>query len=304
MIDWSALTPGQFGWVPAPREVDRVLADLPIPVATREVMSTIRDTGKGKVAPLHLVLAKIRPGGFPIHEQEIGDCVSHGWSLAVALLKAVQTQAKPERWAGDVATEPIYGGSRVEIGGGRIGGDGSVGAWAAKYVSEYGILLRQKYGSVDLTKYSGRAAKEWGRRGVPDDLEPTAREHPVKTVSLVNTYEDARDAIANGFPVPVCSMQGFEQRRDADGFARPRGQWAHCMCFVASDDEYRRPGLLCQNSWGPNWITGPKRHDQPDGSFWVDPETVTRMLRERDSFAVSNFVGFPRQAIDWDVLWR
>lgn len=304
MIDWSSLVPEQFGWVQAPDEVDRVLESLPIPVATRDVMADIRDSGKGKVAPLHLVLAKVRPGGFPVLAQEIGDCVGNGYAAGCMLLKAKQTEIRPEQWVADVAVEPIYGGSRVEIGGGRIGGDGSVGAWAAKYVQDYGILLRQKYGNVDLTTYSGRASKEWGRRGVPDELEPIAREHPVKTATLVTTYDDARDAIYNGYPVVVCSMQGFTMQRDQDGFARPSGSWPHCMYFCAADDEFKRPGLLCMNSWGPDWISGPKRLDQPDGSFWVDAEVVNRMLRERDSFLLSELVGFPRQSIDWDVLWR
>jgi hypothetical protein len=179
-----------------------------------------------------------------------------------------------------------------------------VGAWAAKFVKEYGTLARGKYGKYDLTTYSGKTAKAWGmpRAGVPDELEPTLREHSVQTVSLVSTYEEARDAIANGYPVPVCSNQGFAQTRDEKGFAAPKGQWAHCMCFIAVDDADGRPGLCCMNSWGSSWITGPKRHDQPDGSFWVDAATAGKMLRGQDSFALSGYMGFPVQSLDYDFL--
>tara|TARA_R110000868_G_scaffold228799_2_gene481762 strand:- start:833 stop:1066 length:234 start_codon:yes stop_codon:yes gene_type:complete len=71
------------------------------------------------------------------------------------------------------------------------------------------------------------------------------------------------------------------------------------MIFIGVDDAHRRPGLCCMNSWGPNWISGPKRHNQPDGSGWVDAETCDRMLRvQPDSYAVSGFVGFPA-ADEW-----
>jgi hypothetical protein len=266
----------------------------------------IRDSGKGKVVLLHKALIQVM-GRFPVHEQTIGDCVSHGWGLGIDVLKAVQIAAGArEEFTGETATEIVYAASRVEVGGGRLGnGDGSIGAWAAQAVSEtVGTLVRGKYGDLDLTEYSGATAKKLGRRGagVPDDLEPQAREHPVKTTSLVRTYEELRDAIANGYPVPPCSNRGFASRRDEKGFAKPSGSWAHCMLFLAVDDEDGRPGVLCQNSWGDNWISGPKRHDQPDGSFWVDADVAERMLAEQDSFAMSGYVGFPAQELDFSGL--
>lgn len=290
----------QFGWRPDPRAVDEVLGFLRHPVFS-VAAAPIGDSGKGKVVLLHKLVERVR-GSFPVHRQTIGDCVSHGWGLSVDVVRAVQiAQGARERYAGDTATEPIYAGSRVEIGGGRIRGDGSVGAWAAKLVSTYGTLIRGAYGSIDLSEYDGARARDWGRpgRGIPDPLEPTMREHLVHTVSLVDSYEAARDAIANGYPVAVCSNQGFASVRDAQGFARPKGTWGHCMMFVAVDDADARPGLLCCNSWGPDWISGPKRHEQPEGSFWVDAQTVDRMLRQGDSFAVSQYEGYPAQDLDY-----
>lgn len=287
-----------FGWKDRPAEVARYVAQLPMPFFAMSA-SVLRGSGSGKIALLHKSLEQVH-GSFPVAYQTIGDCVSHGWALAINILKAVQItiDGRPEEWRGLAASEVIYAGSRVEIGGGRLGNsDGSIGAWAADWVTKYGVVLRGKYGSIDLSEYDGQRAKAWGARGrgVPDELEPIAKEHPVQTVSLVRSYEEARDAIANGYPVPVCSMQGFEARRDAQGFARPRGTWPHCMCFIAVDDADGRPGLLCQNSWGPNWISGPTRHDQPPGSFWVDADVADKMLRGGDSFAISNLVGWQRR---------
>jgi hypothetical protein len=294
------------GWVPDPKEVDKVLGAMKHPVFG-VAAAPIRDSGKGKVVLLHKALFQVAPG-YRTHEQTIGDCVSHGWGSGIDVLKAVQIAAGArEEWTGETATEIVYAASRVEVGGGRLGnGDGSIGAWAAQAVSEtVGTLVRGKYGSLDLTEYSGATAKKLGRRGagVPDELEPQAREHPVKVVSMVQTYEEARDAIANGYPVAVCSNRGFTSRRDEKGFAKPSGSWAHCMLYVAVDDADGRPGLLQWNSWGDNWISGPKRHDQPEGSFWTDAEVCDRQLREQDSFAMSGYVGgFPSQELDFSGL--
>ena len=70
------------------------------------------------------------------------------------------------------------------------------------------------------------------------------------------------------------------------------------MCFVGVRFG-QRPGLLCLNSWGPSWVSGPKwPPDQPDGSFWVEARVATRMLSGRDSFAVSGYEGFPYRPLD------
>lgn len=285
--------PGPMGWEYDWRAVNRYLAESTTPVFAASA-APLQGTGKGSVRLLYEHVRKV-VGGDIILTQTIGDCVSQGWAQARDYVACAQIVAGlRQRWIATCATEPIYALSRVEVGGNKIRGDGSVGAWAAKAVSQYGTLSRIKYPTVDLSVYSGERARRWGSTGCPDELEPIARERQIKTVSLCTSYEQARDAIANDYPVVVCSQQGFDEQRDADGFMRPRGTWGHCMIFTGVDDSFRRPGLLCQNSWGPHWISGPKRHDQPEGSGWVDAETVDRMLRiQPDSYAVSGFVGYP-----------
>ena len=224
-----------FGHIPDPRfiakEVDRVLSTMPAPIFYTAAQS-IKDSGAGKIILLTKFLEAQLSGRFPIHTQTIGDCVSHGYGLGVDILSATQIQAgAAESFPGETATEIIYAGSRVEIGKGKCGAeDGSVGAWAAEFVTTYGTLLRDKYSKLDLTTYDGQTAKKLGapKAGVPDPLEPLTREHPIKTTSLVRSYPEARDAIANGYPVPVCSTIGFESpsqsriQRDKDGFGKRR----------------------------------------------------------------------------------
>ena len=73
------------------------------------------------------------------------------------------------------------------------------------------------------------------------------------------------------------------------------------MSGIASDDT-TRPGILIQNSWGPTWVKGPTRHGQPAGSFWVDAHVIDKMCSQGDSFAISNFLGFPAQEINYDLF--
>lgn len=205
----------------------------------------------------------------------------------------------------EIATEPIYAGSRVEIGGGRIRGDGSIGGWAAKYVQQYGLLQRKAYGEYDLKTYSGQKAKQWGApgRGVPDELEPIAKLYPVRTVSLVVTDDEAAAALYNMYPIPVCSGQGFTMSRDKYGFCDPRGSWAHCMvargiCLAKRAGNFVL-AVVIQQSWGES-PTGPNKVELksgrtvelPQGCFLIEMDVFARMLRGRDSFAISDAEGF------------
>ncbi len=244
-----------------------------------------------------------------VGKQGIGDCVSWGWAHAADIHLAVLWKLKVSGEWKQAATEAIYGGSRVEARGVSSGGwsDGSYGSAAAKWVKNYGVVFRQPYDTVDLSIYDAGRAKQWGNygcggKGDEGHLDKVAKEHPIKQVALVRNFDEAAAAIQSGYPVPVCSSQGFASTRDKDGFSRGTGRWAHCMCFVGV--RYgERPGLLCLNSWGPNWIGGPVwPDDQPAGSFWVDKRVVDSMLSGEDSFAVSGYEGFPHQDLhhgDW-----
>jgi hypothetical protein len=233
--------------------------------------------------------------------QTIGSCVGWGWSLSVDVLAAcdVVLRNEPEAYGGDTLCASVYGFSRVEVRGQKnYGGDGSYGGAAAKAVSNYGTLhLGQAYGTKTFTEQSGTLEKAWGRDGVPDNLEPFAKQHKVTNVTLVRTFEEAATAIQNGYPVAVCSGQGFSMTL-RDGYLTPSGSWAHCMMFVGLKWK-PYPALYCENSWG-NCYTGtpdkslPKPFQMSGG--WVKAATCTSMLSGDDSFALAGFEGFkPRE---------
>jgi hypothetical protein len=63
-----------------------------------------------------------------------------------------------------------------------------------------------------------------------------------------------------------------------------------------------RPGFFIQNSWGSDWIRGPRvPADAPAGGFWADESVVDRMLRQGDSWAFSDAVGFPARELDFFI---
>lgn len=298
-----------FGYEPHKDESEQFIKSLPKPTIRDAGPQLFNAVGDEKEVLLYRALYKayeIKYGKpFVVGRQGIGDCVSWGWAHGCDIHLAIMYLAGDSADFKLVATESIYGGSRVEARGRTLGGwsDGSYGSAAAKWVKDYGLIFREQYPSADLTSYSAKRAKDWGNygnggQGDNGKLDEEAKRSPVREVALVTTFEEAVAAIQSGYPIPVCSMQGFSLQRDADGFARASGQWAHCMCFIGV--RYgNRPGLLCLNSWGPTWISGPKYpDDMPDGSFWVDKSTANRMLSSRDSFAVSGYDGFPFQELD------
>lgn len=286
-----------YGWISDPRAVDTVLAQLPSPVFADVAPATTTEQ-----AFLWDATRRVTGDHLAAHNQlDVGCCVGEGFSSAVEYLACVEIALGAVASYLPVSSEAVYALSRVEIGGGRIRGDGSIGAWAAKAVNQFGVLPRQVIGLYDLTQFDPRRARSWGATGLPDDLEPEARRYPVKTVSLVRSFAEARAAIGNGYPVVVCSDQGFSMTRDRDGFCGPRGTWHHCMCFIGVIGG-ARPGLCCLQSWGPRTPGGPiGLGDHPSCAFWVDAAVADRMLAQGDSWAVSAFAGFPARTLDWRV---
>jgi len=154
-----------------------------------------------------------------------------------------------------------------------------------------------------LSKYNGSLGAGWGSRGVPSEVVQEGKKHQVKTISLIKSVEEARDAIANGYALSVCSNYGFSSRRDSNGIAKRSGSWNHAMCWCAMDDSheiYNETLFLIQNSWGV-FNGGPKRFDQPDGSFWIRERDAAGMLAQNGAWVFSDVDGFPPRKVDWTI---
>lgn len=165
----------------------------------------------------------------------------------------------------------------------------------------------KKYPSADLSSFDPLRARSWGARGngVPSDVAAEAKLHAVGGTALVNNYSDVQKAIAQGYSVAICSDVGFNNpdgsvgTRDADGFISPRGSWAHCMCAIGIRGG-AKPGVFILNSWGDSVHRGGVfPPDQLTAGFWVDPDTITKMVSQGDSYAIASVAGFSARPLDW-----
>ena len=279
-----------------PEDLDKLLGELPHPLFGAAAYN-LSGSGKGKLALLHKNILKFDAGFGPSERQVQGDCVSHATRNSVDVTRSCEIiNGEKEDFVARGATEAIYG-SRGH------GGEGMTCAGAARFVNQSGgILLRKKYGDYDLSEYSAIGGR-WGRTGVPEDLVKVASKNKVKTISLINTIEQARDAIANGYAISVCSNSGFSSKRDKYGIASRSGSWSHAMAWVAMDDTheiYNETLFLVQNSWGL-WNGGEKRLDQPDGSFWIRERDAAEMLSQNGSWVFSDVDGFPPRKVVWSL---
>lgn len=304
------------GWVPDPDAVAQIVAELP------PAQRTFAQTPAGQTTdplPKFVYGWKAYVNLFaqppPIKNQgKVGSCVSFGTNTAVERTLAAEIQRRKgtkEEWS-RYAEEATYGGSRVEIGAGRLGTDrgfpndphaGSNGGWAAKWVTQYGMVPRQKYPSLDLSAYDESRCRAWGNTGVPAEFEAVARKFPVKSFTQVKSWAEAKTAMAQEYFLSICSNQGFAMQRDARGICKAQGTWGHCMCLDGYfiDTDGKEYGHIT-NSWGPDVMTGPVGWGEPNtDGFWADSGTVDRMAKQGDTWAFSGVTGFPARKVHWTV---
>lgn len=317
-----------FGYVPHPGRTAQFVSTLPLRSFGETPAYRANLRAEASEVLLSRALFKCKPT-WRRGAQGIGDCVSWGWELCGTMRLAIQAIAGESEWIEEVATESIYGGSRVEANGGRpmLGktADGSYGGAAAKFVRQWGMLLRLDYSQEtgnpehDLRKYDGKdgqfsftsKARRWGYYGCGGQkdegkLDLVAALYPCD-VTPVKTIDEAERAIRGGYPIAVCSNAGFgNMKRDGNGVVRIHGKpWAHCMMWGGFRRLGGRPQFRNYQSWG-DCASGPDPGiEEPADSataWWVDERDAEKMLRANDTFAVSTVDGFPPQEFDLEAV--
>lgn len=205
--------------------------------------------------------------------QRRGTCVGCGTARALqySWYAALVYSGEIGREKVEVALEPIYGGARVEIGGGRLSGDGAVGAHAAKYVHDYGVVPRGVYGQYDLSKMNESLAVSWGTRGrgVPSEIKQAGKLFRVRAHRLMRA-SDVLDAIYAKKAVAYCSALLWSNTRDRDGISEVVGSTAHCECMAGAWVTKRGQIVIGTiRSWGENYQRGPTEIEVKGG------ETIT-----------------------------
>jgi C1A family cysteine protease len=294
------------GWINDPQEVEGVVALQPF--------KTFSDTEAGQfmaasALPENVylwdaarkVIGKLLP---PRSQGKVGSCVAFGCIRAIEYTQLAEIAAGENEEFRDLCTEINYGGGRVEVGGNRLGrGDGSIGAWSAEFAKRWGSLDRAVYSKYDFRVYNEAKCREYGAKGVPDDLEPEVKKYPISTITLVKTTEEAKKALAAGYGISVASGMGFRYTRNANGICAAAGSWAHQMCICGYAKIDGNTYFRIDNSWGADAHTGPTGPGNPGPEgFYAAESTAAKMLAEGDSFAYAGQKGFvPRNIIDWFV---
>ena len=256
---------------------------------------------------IYEALLKCSPRWERGSQGNVGSCVGWASSMCVDILAAADIvyRKEPEVWGGRTIEASLYGLSRVESRGLRVnsGGDGSTGFHAAKSIRDYGCLhYGQDYGGTRFDAHSSQRERDWGRNGLPDVLEPFARERRAGETTLCTSFLDVAKAVGNGYAVCVCSMQGFSMARDDEGFCRPGGTWPHAMC-IAGIRRGKRPGVLICNSWGASNTVGKHYPENiPEAvrvcSFWCDADVIDLMTKGEDTYTYAGYSGFKATRIE------
>ncbi len=220
-------------------------------------------------------------GVTAMSQGQVGSCVGAATAKALELMHGQRFSAE---WC--------YGMSRKHFQEHYSPFGGSFCGYAAQMIKDVGALPSLNYSVMgdDLRVYSPARAKRW-ERGPPEQYEHIAQGYRSGFVKI-ETWEQLRDAIANEVPVIVGSSVGFGPtrgaRRTSDGRLRARwwSRWNHAMVFCGVSDGRSKRALLL-NSWGTNWISGPKwLGDEPDGSFWVSKADAEKMIAYGDCYAI------------------
>ena len=245
------------------------------------------------------------PGFGSTESQTSNDCVSMSTRNAGMIDYCVDALFGETEFKGRLCTENLYGAR------GDAYDRGANCSELAEYVSQQGdggFLYRGIYKSpdgkstVDLSKYKASIGVNWGRSGPPKWINDIASQNKALRVFSIKSVEEARDALAAGFGISLCSDYGFSSERNSDGVSESRGSWNHGMAWVGVDDssemssKYGGPLFLIQNSWGI-FNDGPKRNEQPDGSFYIRPKIAKGMIAAGGAWCLASVRGYNRELV-------
>jgi hypothetical protein len=261
--------------------------------------------------------AKAANGGknFTVFYQQTGSCVGNGGGQAVWYLSAVEVVRLKDR---EQVLLPFYllpyGRSRYYAGL-RGRGEGSFGSAFAEAMRKDGILAANQQG---LPKYDDKSGITWGRSAELDWSDGAkidnkwlteSRKHLVKSTAQVKTAQQVRDALLNYYPCTIASDWGGQMTPSIQGdppirLNKRADTWQHQMCVIGTINHPQFGWIYyILNSWGLNAHGAPpeKGYGEPPGGFWVRESDMDYIARQGDSFAFSQFEGFPAQKLDWTI---
>lgn len=241
---------------------------------------------------------------YVVNGLAVANCVSRGFhrALEMSYLHSLGNSLALGQPV-EIAYEPIYAGSRVYVGGGRINGDGSSGPWAGEWLAGIknrgGFCKRGIYGSADLRQDNEKWACDNADRGdrMPAELLAECQKHTC-AVHRCRQNSEIADAIASYFGIARCWDTLFGNR-DKNGQAVASDTGAHCQAaigvYVDQDDE---DSFVEAQSWGNSNPSGPaqivmkggEKKTLPPGCYGVKFSQYKRAQQRSkwwDAYAIS-----------------
>lgn len=299
------------GWVESPKDVDAIT----VAMGGNSVMfdaspfhgyaaEQIRKGSTG-VFP-HLAERELFGSFLPSFMQYRGTCVGQATARAIqdSYFYSVRTRGLVGRLT-QVAVAPLYGFGRIDIGKGRIKGDGCVGAWAIYGAVKIGPVARKKIGQYDLSKQNGDEtyAVAWGNNGVPQEVKQAVEGELV--AYRCKSADDIADAAWAGFGLQFCGRYTYSSK-DANGIARLNKPSNHCTEALGACLSVGGNILIGgQQSWGDKTPAGPNvltykggKVDMRPGQSFVPVEDYYNVARQSgEIWAIQVKLGFrPKDA--------
>lgn len=285
----------EFGWAGIEAERDALEKD------GQRLLQQFRIIGATEIKRMMLpdFVKKLKGTHLKNIPQPVGDCVSRGVKNAVDHLAATEIVRLGQAEEFKETYSPYYyslSRNASDLGNGRFGRQhGSLGV--------YGAGAAQKYGSLEWTDdrvYNEATCNKYAFSLPPESEITLGKVHKVRAIAQVRTPQEIAEALCNGYPCTIASMQGYNmQTRQKDGKSWFVGSdtWAHQLSILAVDIT---PVLcfLIQNSWGDN--AHGDQLDGPPGSGWVTEDQLKRHLaRDAEAYAFSDYDGFPAKEFKW-----
>ncbi len=301
-------------------ERDALLESMPEPDGEKVAYQNgFVGTGEGKVTIIYQYAQKHykQTNGinvWPKPGQTTGNCVGKaGANIGIVLIGVDAVSNTPDEQTktvegfpvlsniavknGVVADEPIYGDR-------GHAGQGANCDRLQRHMTEWGgVVLRQNYEEIglNLEETDTAISIKWGRSQTPENVRALGRKHQIRNATSLKTHEQARDFVAQGCPIWVCSGLGWSSSRDENGYSKQSGSWSHSWIVCGYDDrsttiaKYGFPLFLYMHDWG-KWNSGGRRimgtdEDIPEGCFWAD----ARLLNKCDLTAMNSVNGWPRR---------
>lgn len=247
--------------------------------------------------------------------QIVGSCVGAGGGNALFSLAAADKIKRGDR---EKVVIPFwllpYGISRM-LGGLNSRGDGSFGSTFAEAVRKHGHIPADLEGLPAFREDDGivwgqKVELDWSvGRSIDTKWLDMAKPHLVKSTAQCKSTDDVREAIKNYYSVTIASSWGGKMRCPTAGnppvlLNSHTTSWAHQMSVHGWWDH---PDLgeifYVMNQWGLA-AHGMCPSGAPKGGFWIKKADMAKIVAQRETFAFSQFEGFPavEEPLDFDAF--